>query len=214
MAKRIEEESPPGAPEWLLTFSDCMTLLLTFFVMLASFATFDDKTLPELGDAFARAIPGIGLLGTSVEKTMMPKNISFTDPLQYKGSEIRTQAISSSDNFMREKKPQNFRNLKVFIIDSDKIFWGQGIALTQQGQEAMKMLEIFFLGTPGRIVISESGPGSNTSLGMERAMMVVEYFAAGGIDKKRMNISASPTTTEVSLSRQLQITLLERSAYE
>jgi flagellar motor protein MotB len=214
MAKRREDDAPPGAPEWMLTFSDCMTLLLTFFVLLTSFATFDDETIPELGEAFARAIPGVGLLGASVEKTMVPKNIGITDPLQEKGSETRTLAHSTGKNFMREKKPLDFKNLKVFSIDSEKIFWGQGIALTQPGQESLKMLEKFFLNTPGRIVISENGPGGNSSLGMERAMMVMEYFAAGGINKNRLNISASPTTKDIHSARQLQITLLERSAYE
>ena len=46
MAK--EKKPPPqdeeqGAPEWMVTFSDCMTLLLTFFVLLLSFSSFDDK---------------------------------------------------------------------------------------------------------------------------------------------------------------------------
>src|SRR5688572_29884281 len=30
-----EDEAPSGAPEWALTFGDMMSLLLTFFIMLA-----------------------------------------------------------------------------------------------------------------------------------------------------------------------------------
>jgi chemotaxis protein MotB len=214
MAKRREEDASPGAPEWMLTFSDCMTLLLTFFVLLTSFASFDDRTIPELSSAFSRAIPGVGLLGKTVEKTMIEKEINLANTLQDKGSETRTQAKVKTKNYMREKKPLDFRNLKVFVIDSEKVFWGQGLALTGQGQEALKRLEQFFLNTPGRIVISENGPDSSTSLGLERAMAVAEYFAAGKIDKKRLNISASPTTKEAASVRQLEITLLERSSYE
>jgi chemotaxis protein MotB len=214
MAKRREEDAPPGAPEWMLTFSDCMTLLLTFFVLLTSFASFDDQTIPELSSAFSRAIPGVGLMGKSIEKTMIEKEINLANTLQDKGSETRTLAKERNNNFLREKKPLDFRNLKVFVIDSEKVFWGQGLALTQQGQEAMKMLEKFFSNTPGRIVISENGPDSNTSLGLERAMAIADYFAAGNIDKKRLNVSASPTTKEPSTVRQLEITLLERSSYE
>ena len=32
----IEDDSPPGAPEWVVTFGDMMSLLLTFFIMLVS----------------------------------------------------------------------------------------------------------------------------------------------------------------------------------
>ncbi|MCA9240906.1 MAG: flagellar motor protein MotB, partial [Planctomycetales bacterium] len=32
----VEEEPPPGIPEWVVTFGDMMSLLLTFFIMLVS----------------------------------------------------------------------------------------------------------------------------------------------------------------------------------
>ncbi|WP_028579361.1 OmpA/MotB family protein [Desulfogranum japonicum] len=40
MAKK-KEECPPGAPLWMTTFSDLVTLLLTFFVLLLSMASMD-----------------------------------------------------------------------------------------------------------------------------------------------------------------------------
>lgn len=44
MAKREKKppEEPAGVPAWMATFSDLVTLLLTFFVMLMSMASFDD----------------------------------------------------------------------------------------------------------------------------------------------------------------------------
>jgi chemotaxis protein MotB len=57
------EEQPAGAPEWMVTFSDCMTLLLTFFVLLLSFSSFDDRIFRQLktifGDALPAAAPGV-----------------------------------------------------------------------------------------------------------------------------------------------------------
>ncbi|MEN6309146.1 MAG: flagellar motor protein MotB [Anaerohalosphaeraceae bacterium] len=212
--KTVDDGGGESVPEWMLTFSDCMTLLLTFFVLLMSFASFDKDTIPELGQAFARAFPGVGLFGGSVEKSMMEKNQSPTAQMQKEGSETRTLADAMSSNFMKEKKPLDFRNLKVFSIESEKVFWGNGIALTDSGKDVLKALEKFLLNTPGRIVISENGPPKDTKIGLDRAMMVMDYLAAGGIDKKRMSISASPTTADPITVRQLEITLLERSVYE
>jgi chemotaxis protein MotB len=212
--KKIEESGPAGAPEWMLTFSDCMTLLLTFFVLLMSFASFDEDTIPELGQAFARVFPGVGVFGHSVEKSMVEKNASQAQQIQKKGSETRTLAESMGSNFMKEKKPLDFRNLKVFTMDSEKIFWGKGVALTETGTNTLKALEKFVLNTTGRLVISEIGPEPDTGLGLERAMMVMNYFEAGGIDKNRISISAAPTTNEAVTARRLEITLLERSVYE
>ena len=36
-----EEEVEEGAPAWMATFADMMSLLLTFFVLLLSFANMD-----------------------------------------------------------------------------------------------------------------------------------------------------------------------------
>ena len=47
------EDSPPGAPAWMLTFGDCMTLLLTFFVLMLSFSSFDEAALMRLKGAFS-----------------------------------------------------------------------------------------------------------------------------------------------------------------
>ena len=51
MARRERKPEPQhtdGAPEWMVTFSDCMTLLLTFFVLLLSFSSFDDRVFWNL----------------------------------------------------------------------------------------------------------------------------------------------------------------------
>jgi chemotaxis protein MotB len=39
--KKQAEEEAPGAPEWMNTYGDMVTLLLTFFVLLFSFSTID-----------------------------------------------------------------------------------------------------------------------------------------------------------------------------
>lgn len=40
--EKKEPDPPPGVPAWMATFSDLVTLLLTFFVMLMAMASFDD----------------------------------------------------------------------------------------------------------------------------------------------------------------------------
>jgi chemotaxis protein MotB len=40
---RREKKQNPGAPAWMVTFADLMTLLLTFFVLLLSMSTLDNQ---------------------------------------------------------------------------------------------------------------------------------------------------------------------------
>ena len=60
MAKRRPaEEGPPGAPEWIVTFSDMISLLVTFFVMLMSFSTISERETMLIVEAFSNSRGGI-----------------------------------------------------------------------------------------------------------------------------------------------------------
>lgn len=39
----MEEDEPPGVPEWVVTYGDMMSLLLTFFIMLVSMAELKEE---------------------------------------------------------------------------------------------------------------------------------------------------------------------------
>jgi chemotaxis protein MotB len=54
--KEREDEVPAGAPDWIVTFSDMVSLLVTFFVMLLSFST--DSPVDNIPN------PGIQIGGT------------------------------------------------------------------------------------------------------------------------------------------------------
>ena len=55
-------EEGPNVPAYIVTFSDMVTLLLTFFVLLLSLATEQDPALFDIGkDSFQKAISGCGL---------------------------------------------------------------------------------------------------------------------------------------------------------
>ena len=43
-----EEEEPPGAPEWVVTFTDMISLLVTFFVLLMTFSTMEEYELLDM----------------------------------------------------------------------------------------------------------------------------------------------------------------------
>jgi chemotaxis protein MotB len=72
--KKRGESSGPGAPAWIVTFSDMITLLLTFFVMLMSMAeTQVVKEKFEAGqESFQRALASFGLSGFLVSQKSGP----------------------------------------------------------------------------------------------------------------------------------------------
>ena len=58
MSDRKKEEPKQGAPEWMCTFSDMMSLLLCFFVLLFALSTIEEKKFIQVAGAFRDAFGG------------------------------------------------------------------------------------------------------------------------------------------------------------
>ncbi len=62
VGQQIVGEGSPKVPSYIVTYSDMVTLLLTFFVMLLSLAERQDPELVSSGrDSFVQSIKGLGL---------------------------------------------------------------------------------------------------------------------------------------------------------
>jgi len=106
------EEADNGPPAWIVSFSDMVTLLLAFFVMLQAFAHMQDPALFFVGrDAFKRAIAGLGIPGWLLGK---PENIRHeyhktkysTEPAKHKIPKNRVLDVED------EKIRQAFADMK------------------------------------------------------------------------------------------------------
>jgi chemotaxis protein MotB len=54
MAKKEQEcDCPPGAPMWMTTYGDMITLVLCFFVLLFAFSSIDEQRLQEVAESMA-----------------------------------------------------------------------------------------------------------------------------------------------------------------
>ncbi len=55
MSEEVEEEEE-GAPEWITTFADLMSLLLTFFILMLSFSSMKAEKLKEMATAIQQSM--------------------------------------------------------------------------------------------------------------------------------------------------------------
>jgi len=80
--KKKAEEPAAGAPEWIVTFSDMISLLVTFFVMLMSFSTMDDRQEMLITTAFNNQGSGVvmNLKGHSAVEPPRRDHMSATHP--------------------------------------------------------------------------------------------------------------------------------------
>ncbi len=74
-ARKLVEEKPEVAT-WIVSFSDMVTLLLAFFVLLQAFAKMQDPELFFVGQgSFRRAISGLGIPALLYGKDDKPKRV-------------------------------------------------------------------------------------------------------------------------------------------
>jgi chemotaxis protein MotB len=223
--KQAESDDAPGAPEWMVTFSDCMTLLLTFFVLLLSFSSFDDdRVFRHLKIIYSKAFNSIAPM-IKIDRD----SLFYLPPVKYiseldQGSEKATLEQGAKDGLIKETKMTDLNNSVAFLISSKKVFWARGYALSPEGCRILDTMAPFLKSSPGRIVISEGGPISNQTgeySGLPRAWSVMEYLTK---EKKlgnyRFSISADGDLAQEGFEsgrpeteRTVEIVLLQRSIY-
>lgn len=79
MAKKLKKPMA-GAPLWMVTFSDMMTLLLTFFVLMLSMATLDQVKFTQAAGSLSDAF-GVGILASSTSTEVAPPQVVSNVPI-------------------------------------------------------------------------------------------------------------------------------------
>jgi flagellar motor protein MotB len=215
LKKPEEEESGEGAPLWIISFADMTSLLMAFFVMLSTFASFDQKVAQELEGIGKRIVNSGGWnYKNNYQALLAQQNSNNLSPDQ-NGSEKPTQDAESDGKTLKNTFGKDFRNNRIFVTESSKIFWSKGSALTAEGRNFLRTLAAFTAKIPSRIVVSEYGP-DDSQIGFQRAWAAVECLVDAGVSPDECNISAQTTITKQDTPRErmFEITLIDRNIYK
>ncbi len=82
-----EECAPPGAPAWMATFSDLVTLLLTFFVLLYAMSKTDESKFNSVAGSIRKAFAGNAMkIGETIQLGKSPDDaptmLESQDPVE------------------------------------------------------------------------------------------------------------------------------------
>jgi len=213
-----KDEPPAGPGEWIVTFSDCMTLLLCFFVLLLTFSSFDEESLRRFGGAFIsdQLRPGI---------EVKPRhNDSLVEPTEGIDRSM-TGAEFPNDNTHRpadRETPEShwlpeqdaYRDRKIIHIPSSRLFV-RGSDLSDRGRNTLNVVAEFLAEMPCRVIVSEStrrwttkgGTVIGRRAGLNRAWAVVAHLtgtrrpAGPPLARERFSISTFQQARPVSASR-------------
>ncbi|MBL8027214.1 MAG: OmpA family protein [Fibrobacteres bacterium] len=191
--KKKEEEVEEGAPGWVVTYGDCMSLLLTFFILILSFSSIQQT---KFEDATASIKRSLGF---------MPKNTSlfkYPNSNPAYGEAESERIISEMQEFKVKISENNLSdNVKTMLTDKGARFIVYDPLLFESGSAELKreaygplmliadMLRKFpdtdirVEGYTDDIPISTYKFQSNWELSSARAISVVRFF----IDKANLS---------------------------
>ncbi len=207
MARRKKPKGGDGGdPAWLITFSDLMTLLLTFFVLLLSMAVIDERAkrevLGSVSRAFASGARVFNPLTNSQENTarepgvMQEKDMA---PMR----DMLFDDVEKDLNFQENKYVQIFSiNDQVLFKQGSTILSEKGIELLDRILPYMQRMEYPLLvagHTAARRdeenaeqyrVETKQEPDSTWALSFHRALAVYRHFIERGLNPAKLSLEA------------------------
>jgi chemotaxis protein MotB len=226
-----------GAPMWVVTFGDLMSLLLCFFVLLLSFSEIDAQKYKEMAGSMAKAF-GVQRSKKSFQKPMGQKiiaqefekaHIAKREKEEF-GKEVKKAIIEAKLGDLKNLIEVEIKDDKVVISMMGETTFDSGKAdVRPQMLPLLKKIAAALKTTKGPIIISghtdnvpiNSGPfGSNLALSAARATKVAQTLLSyGHIDPRRLSVAGfgeyQPIESNDSLqgrekNRRVEIILKEK----
>ncbi len=199
-----KEEKKGGAPEWMCTFSDMMSLLLCFFVLLFSLSTIEKKKLIQASGPLRAAFGGLPaphVVPPIPDKKTQPEMSRPAQPVrkQFYGKEEITREQErkiKSKNLDHMIQVTGTEQGITFRLSGDFSFEQGSAELLSEGILALQHIadEISqFPNNPIKIdghtdnTKRRSDPDFNWRLGADRAYTVMEFLTNVGSERNRVD---------------------------
>lgn len=192
--KKKENSGGPSGSEWLATFSDTVTLLLTFFILLYSFSTVDSNKFKQIATALQNVLSGQGgvsMLDYNPQKGTVPIIGEQTDsgPTTNIGQE--ESMYDKVKEFVEKNGMQSTVQIKedergIIIQLKDNILFESAKAdLREESKAVLDKINSLINTFPNNIIVEGHTDNlpintfkyeSNWELSTARAVNVVRYF--------------------------------------
>ena len=153
----IEEDDAMGIPEWVVTFGDMMSLLLTFFIMLVSLSEMkEEEKYQAMVDSMKRNFGFESAMSSMVPGSLRPRN----SPMSKLATMGRARRIDTMEGGDKIEAPVG-ENPRVLIvrpgsksaIGSVIFFTGKSAELTDEHKTVLRQLAATIEGKPQKIDI-------------------------------------------------------------
>ena len=201
----MARKAPPaeeGAPLWMCTYGDLMSLLLCFFIMLFALSIISDPTVQALTDSLKQDFQGFA----AASKVKAPKTKTTTTPSASAARSRRTAALVGGQP--TPGPPGESSEVHAMLRDGETVKGGvirfepDSDELTEHAKRELRLTVLPILqGFPQKIMVkgysapTEGGKEQRgTDLAFFRASNVVDYFVSLGLKNEFFEIAVEPGT--------------------
>lgn len=215
----IEEDPPAGVPEWVVSFGDMMSLLLTFFIMLVSmsemkkddkFQAVVDSLREQFGDSMAAVMVQSGELRPPNGRIVkLQKTAKYQRETLVRGSKV----TGPKGDFDRVEviRPGKRSGVGLVIYFDDK-----SAELDEESKEKLRQLNDEIAGKPQKIEVrghtslrplEPGGPfADHWALAYERARVTMQFLEKDlKVDPRRIRITSAAANESVATVADSQV---------
>ncbi|NLJ08730.1 flagellar motor protein MotB [Gracilinema caldarium] len=217
--KKKEGEASSGAPEWMVTYSDMVTLLLTFFAALFNVSEVDEVQLQQMISSLNNI--GMGAMEGGATLTAGRNadlgNTIMSLPSSEKGRSLSTAKKKATSLFAPEVKSNKIRvtvderglvislasdaffapaSARVNIEETRDILLRLGALLNS---EELQKRKFRIEGHTDSSPVDPNGPWpSNWELSTARSINVLKYLTDIGVEEKRFQVAGFADTVPIA----------------
>ena len=223
--KKKAEEASEGAPEWMTTYSDLVTLLLTFFILLFSMAAIDVQKFEEV--AFSLRSSFAKISGGDMFYEDDGKSIISMTPYDNASKESSTNENEANNNEFKENElneseaiNNKLADIKAAQIDIEKLIKEMGlnenIKVIDEEDRVILRVDSLILFDAGKADIKASGKFVIEKMGFILKELKTDILVQGHADDRPINTTIFPSNWELSTKRATNVVkyLAETSGVE
>jgi chemotaxis protein MotB len=213
----VEEDDPPGVPEWVVTYGDMMSLLLTFFIMLVSMSELKDEgknraALNSMREAFGPMGGTSGAPGRTFNSRS--SNEFMSSKSENKKTGLEKGSIASAGGGGRQKSVDTVNHGEIVTIGGSLEFDQFATELDDESTEDLQRVLAAIRKVPNRIIVRGHCYAEQVrkipqfrdqhDLSFARARSVAKYLIENDIDPKRILVSAAGDAEPRIVTRNLE----------
>jgi len=187
MARKKSEDVEEGAPLWIVTYGDMMSLLLTFFILIVSFSSIQETKYEKAIGSLKAALGVLPKQSGAIHRRQMFGK-GGQEELDEMIENVQEMKTAVAEKGLQGQIKVTLTEKGAHIVIADPLLFDLGKAeLKPQAKTALDIVAQLISGSPNTEILVEGHTDnwpiataefpSNWELSTARALAVVKYFA-------------------------------------